>query len=186
MLIHYSCLSCSPLLCQYLVSLGSTFAIWENSLRTKLTLDFTVTSARNVSHERFRLITKTADKEPTLSESLTAGVENGAVRSSRDFAVSSGMRCMCFTRDANAPPPPPRDCNVKSYSNVCDVSLVKHFKTFYQWRFIGVKFILIEGHITEMHQVFSDCLLMNPLKEDVYFPETGDRKQEIEAHPGNL
>ena len=121
MLIHYSCLSCSPLLCQYLVSLGSTFAIWENSLRTKLTLDFTVTSARNVSHERFRLITKTADKEPTLSESLTAGVENGAVRSSRDFAVSSGMRCMCFTRDANAPPPPPRDCNVKSYSNVSDV-----------------------------------------------------------------
>ena len=35
--IHYSFLSCSPLLCQYVVSLGSTFAIWENSLRTKLT-----------------------------------------------------------------------------------------------------------------------------------------------------
>ena len=36
--IHYSFPSCSPLLCQiYAVSLGSIFAIWENSLRTKLT-----------------------------------------------------------------------------------------------------------------------------------------------------
>ena len=30
-------LICSPLLCQYVVSLDSIFAIWENSLRTKLT-----------------------------------------------------------------------------------------------------------------------------------------------------
>ena len=37
-LIHYLFLSCSPILCQYVVSLGSIFAIWENSLlRTKLT-----------------------------------------------------------------------------------------------------------------------------------------------------
>ena len=28
---------CSPLLCQYVVSLGSIFAIWENSLNKKLT-----------------------------------------------------------------------------------------------------------------------------------------------------
>ena len=31
--IHYSFLNCSLLLCQYVVSLGSMFAIWENSLR---------------------------------------------------------------------------------------------------------------------------------------------------------
>ena len=30
-------ISCSPLLCQYTVGLGSIFAILENSLRTKLT-----------------------------------------------------------------------------------------------------------------------------------------------------
>ena len=34
---RYTFLSCSPLLCQYVVSLGSIFTIWENSLRTKLT-----------------------------------------------------------------------------------------------------------------------------------------------------
>ena len=34
---HYSFLSCSPLFCQYVVSLDSIFTIWENSLRTKLT-----------------------------------------------------------------------------------------------------------------------------------------------------
>ena len=34
-------LSCSPPFCHHVVSLGSIFSIWENSLRTKLT-DFSV------------------------------------------------------------------------------------------------------------------------------------------------
>ena len=45
--IHHSFLSCSPLLCQCVVSLGSMFSIWENSLRTKLTV-FSAFSANDV------------------------------------------------------------------------------------------------------------------------------------------